>query len=177
MALIRVTESYYVTEEYDGTHARAVAIAADLGGSLSSDNASSMSVSLDGIPYTIDTGSRMVVQDDGVHTVQPQHTAESDVEYPARYAPVQRVSVAEGDESIPAAPLGGPQTVDVTIAPALSGTGYLVSPTLRGTPSVLGGHAVGAAVPLDGSTVRVTINSAVGSLTGATVHVFAIEVG
>lgn len=84
-----------------------------------------------------------------------------------------------GSAAIPASLLGGTQTIDVTLSGTMSGTDFVplvfmrVGPSIL--PSVLSGHGISSAVPLDASTVRVIVRSGAASLAGASLFVVARE--
>lgn len=104
--------------------------------------------------------------------------------------PYQRLIVAEaieasfgalglvkgsGSTSIPASTLGQTDTYDVTLSQAMPNTSYAFFPQLRGAPSIISGHAILSATIIDSDTVRVTVQSGVGSLSGSSVFVQAWE--
>lgn len=87
--------------------------------------------------------------------------------------------VVTGSAAIPASALGGTQVIDVTLSGTMSGTNFVpavfmrVGPSIL--PSVLSGHGISSAVPLNATTVRVTVRSGLASLAGASLFVVARE--
>lgn len=92
------------------------------------------------------------------------------------------LTTVTGSGAIPASLLGGTQNITVNLAPVaggagavLSGTNYTPITDLRGTPTILSGHAISSTppLPLSSTQVRVTVQSAAASLAGGSVFVVA----
>jgi len=86
--------------------------------------------------------------------------------------------VSEGSTAVTAS-VGGSagRDFDVTLSPAMSSTDYVPVVSLRGAPGIISGHGIVGAAVIDADTVRVTVASAALSLSGASVHVIAYELG
>jgi hypothetical protein len=93
-----------------------------------------------------------------------------------------RLVTVTGTGAIPASLLGGQQNITVNLAPVHGGAGatlnssvYTPIADMRGTPTILSGHAIVSAppLPLSSTQVRVTVQSAAASLAGGSVFVVA----
>lgn len=169
MALTRVTESFYATPEYDGTHTRAVLIADNLNAELLNDDATIMSMTLDGQTHNIPTGYRLIVRNDGINPMQPQHTPDADVDYPTRFFElVGPPTVRHGKAAVGPLLLGTSTTVAVPLSSAMPSADYAADAVVWTGASLLGDLEVTDVVVVNASTVNVTVhNTGLVTLSGA----------
>lgn len=162
----------FSAEKYDGTNGTAVATAVEC--SVVSDNGTTLVFATnfndqftmqldDWLVWAVTSGSP------GIIAILP------DGLFQEIYFPAPQLSISTGSEPVPSSTPGGSQNIDVTISPAMPNTDYVPIAMLYGTPDVLPGHSITAVTVLDEETVRVVVQSAPDSISGASAHVVAHE--
>lgn len=171
---------------YNGTNG--VEILANFGGSVVSDDGTTLVYASLGEEYTAHLGDRVFWSAvDASNGAGPDLLTFPWVVYSPTVsgapAPVYALVTVTGSAGVPASLLGAVQQVDVTLSPVAGGSGRILSGTtytpvvsLRGAPNILSGHSISNLVPplpLSATSTRVTVISGAASLAGGIVHVIA----